>query len=414
MKILEQREQRAFFQNKLLQNYHKTLIVIKANYPSANKNNLLTSYLTCKFFYKLKKDVTLINYFVTSTNEGLIFYLIVDDSIENAKKIAINYENSELGRLVDIDVYSKQKQLSRADLGIASRKCFICNDDAKICVRSQKHSVEELIEYFNNIVIADIFTKNEVYGNLVLYGLINELNKPYGFGCVGINTKGSHQDMDMKTFLNSIEVLSNKFNDLNEIDLTSFLELREIGKVIENDMFKATMNVNTHKGAIFSLLLILAGLSTSLNYDEVVSEIKKLTSNILDDFKNDSIDKSFGMKLYQEHKITGVRGYAYNGYEILFNDFEPYYESTNNDIYTYLYIIHNLEDTTIIKRGSYDILIDLQDRAYKAILDIDYENFNDYCLENNLSCGGSADMLACMYIVNLVKNNYDLFKEVLK
>jgi holo-ACP synthase len=64
----------------------------------------------------------------------------------------VEIENSHpLGRLIDIDVFKPDGiALSRTELGLSQRKCYLCNDVAHNCVRSHKHSTEEIIEYIEN------------------------------------------------------------------------------------------------------------------------------------------------------------------------------------------------------------------------------------------------------------------------
>ena len=411
MDILIDREKRADYQKELLANYQdKVLVVIKANYPSNNKNNLETAYLSTKFFFKVKACLKIIDYSATSTNEGLIYYVIVDDKLKETKQLMIALEETNLGRLVDLDVYDYHNQISRADLQIAPRKCFLCEENAKACSRAQRHNLNDLISYFKQEIINDLFSE-EKYVNLVIYGLINELNKPYGFGCVGINYQGSHQDMDYKTFIASIEVIANEFRKFENIDTRSFVKLRKFGQSIEKAMFKATSGINTHKGAIFSLILILAGLKNGANYLESSNEIKKLTKDILLDFADETMSDSYGLELYKTTQNKGIRGYAYQGYDFLFNEIETYYTKANDDVKTYLLLISQLEDTTIIKRGGFELLKELQIKAKLALESLSYKELDNFCLNNNLSCGGSADLLACIYVINIVKNNYLKFKE---
>ena len=47
--------------------------------------------------------------------------------------------------ILDIDVMDKDGAVSRCELGLDARKCLICDEDAKVCARSQKHSMEELL-----------------------------------------------------------------------------------------------------------------------------------------------------------------------------------------------------------------------------------------------------------------------------
>ncbi|WP_423363165.1 citrate lyase holo-[acyl-carrier protein] synthase [Mycoplasma sp. P36-A1] len=409
-KLLQDREQRSIYQKKLQEN-NETLLVIKANYVGANKNNHYTAYAVIKAYMILANKLNINDFYMTSDNEGLIMYILSSEEVKSAKLKAIEVEDSFIGRLIDLDVYYQDIQYSRKDFNIAARTCFICDENAKICVRSQRHSYEQLKEYFEKIIIEDIFNnKAEVYSNLVLYGLINEINKPYNFGCVGIKTQGSHSDMDYKTFIKSISVLAPLYNKLTDINLKDFQELRILGIEMEKAMFNATNKINTHKGAIFTILMILAGLSISSSYTDASAAIKTLSKDIFTDFealKNNSA----GISIYKQHGIGGIREYAYNGYDILFDKIVPYYLTTRDDTKTYLLLISLLQDTTIIKRSSLDHLNKLQSLATNTN---DYDYIQKYCLKHNISCGGSADMLAATFIIALIKDNYQLFKITIK
>lgn len=403
MDILDCREQRALYQTKLLQKYQLRLVVIKANYPGADKRNLYTNYLVFKAYLLLKKHLNIKLVEAKHDLEGLIIYLVVDDELETAKEKAINLENSTVGRLLDIDVYANDLQISRQDLGYQPRPCFLCNNLAIICTRNQTHPTEQIKQYFIDIVKADILDTDDLYANLAIFGMINELCKPYSFGTVSINSRGSHQDMDKITFFNSIEAISEGLKQLNQIDTTSFDQLRALGLIIEDKMFKATKGINTHKGTIFLLLLLLAAFNNVKEINLLSNEIKRLTKNILDDFTTNLV--SFTQTLHQQHQITGIRGFAKNGFPIIFK--EKLYENLNL-VTTYLKIIVQTTDTTIIKRGGFKALTKVQELAKKGLDDPQViHELDHYCLSNSLSCGGSADVLIITIILNILNIQVD-------
>lgn len=56
------------------------------------------------------------------------------------KKAAVDAENRmEAGRVLDIDVLTAQGQLSRLEMGLPPRPCFICGENAKECARAGAH-----------------------------------------------------------------------------------------------------------------------------------------------------------------------------------------------------------------------------------------------------------------------------------
>src|SRR5699024_6679000 len=79
-------------------------------------------------------------------------------------------------------------------------------------------------------------------------------------GLVDRKNSGAHKDMDFFTFINSSSVLGSYFYNCTKAgiefkgnDYRDLLkDIRPIGMEAEKDMFKATNNINTHKGIIFS------------------------------------------------------------------------------------------------------------------------------------------------------------------
>ncbi|MCP4157856.1 MAG: citrate lyase holo-[acyl-carrier protein] synthase [bacterium] len=52
-----------------------------------------------------------------------------------------------LGRFWDIDVYFKQKKISREDIGEANRTCFLCDRPAKVCAFMGTHTNQEMLSF---------------------------------------------------------------------------------------------------------------------------------------------------------------------------------------------------------------------------------------------------------------------------
>lgn len=85
-------------------------------------------------------------------------------------------------------------------------------------------------------------------------------------GLVTRTESGAHADMDYGTFLASARALLPYFRDFflagyethNLAPAETFSEARRLGREAEAAMFRATRGVNTHKGLIFSLGLLLA------------------------------------------------------------------------------------------------------------------------------------------------------------
>lgn len=88
---------------------------------------------------------------------GPEYYLVFKTTPKDLKKQMIQLEENHLfGRLVDLDVlYMDKNQLrtiSRTELNHQPRGCFICENDAKICGRQRRHSIEEMQEKITQLI----------------------------------------------------------------------------------------------------------------------------------------------------------------------------------------------------------------------------------------------------------------------
>ncbi|AKA71460.1 citrate lyase holo-[acyl-carrier protein] synthase [Clostridium scatologenes] len=152
--ILMCREERVYEQEKLIKFHKKTLVFMRVNYPGVVKNNTITlgimKFMNKFLMEELKQYIEYKNFVITA--EGPSLTLIVNKNAKDTKQITVNIENKHfLGRYVDIDVYDENNNsLSRGMLGFKSRTCYICSDIAQYCVRSRKHSEEEIKEFIKN------------------------------------------------------------------------------------------------------------------------------------------------------------------------------------------------------------------------------------------------------------------------
>ena len=63
------------------------------------------------------------------------------------KKAMVELEESHpLGRLWDLDVHGADGQaISRRDIGLAPRRCLICDQPAHACARSRRHEIKDIM-----------------------------------------------------------------------------------------------------------------------------------------------------------------------------------------------------------------------------------------------------------------------------
>lgn len=73
---------------------------------------------------------------------------------EEVKTKAVALEDSHvLGRLFDIDVIMPEmRPISRTAVGMDPRKCLLCGNEARLCMRLRRHSADEIKEFIETLV----------------------------------------------------------------------------------------------------------------------------------------------------------------------------------------------------------------------------------------------------------------------
>lgn len=236
-------------------------------------------------------------------------------------------------------------------------------------------------------------------------------------GLVDPADNGPHPDMDVYLFINSSLSLTDYFEKAAEIgtnftgtDLRKmFTQLRQAGIQAEKDMFQATQNINTHKGAIFSLGLFVcasAYCQQRQNLDEF-EVISKMTQGLV---KHDLGQKSntAGERQFLKYGKGGVRAEAEAGYPLVKNVALPFLAQSTGELNTRLLdtlmrIVSQIEDSNLIKRaGNIDVIKWAHEQAEKYLALGGYGTaagkkfmleLNQTFKEKNYSLGGSADLL---------------------
>lgn len=155
--LLASRDERRAKQMKLMkENPGTTLVVLTVIMPGSEKRNdisLLTAEAAVeaigdKFGDKIVKKVC------RDLLTGYEGYFMVDMPVIEAKEMSCSIEDThKLGRLFDIDVFDAEGfPVSRESVGHKARKCLICDNDARYCMRSHSHTPDEIMERIRDIV----------------------------------------------------------------------------------------------------------------------------------------------------------------------------------------------------------------------------------------------------------------------
>lgn len=157
--LLASREQRSARQQELLNdNPDATLVCLTVIMPGSVKRNffsLITAGAALQSMIERYND-TILHLSTRDLVTGYEAYLVTTLDHAKAKEIASNIEDTHpLGRLFDIDVILPDGvPMSRHQVGCSPRRCLLCDNDARFCMRNRTHSSEELHNKIKDMVNA--------------------------------------------------------------------------------------------------------------------------------------------------------------------------------------------------------------------------------------------------------------------
>ena len=432
--ILDARENRVAKQKELLAQYGKTLLCFTMNIPGPekwNRNVAIGFYLGCWFIEDTLKGRPVLHKEKHTPITGGEAYYVVDIPAKQLKQMVMELEEIDpVGRLFDMDVLTPEgEKVSRTELGHAPRKCLICDNDAAICASTRAHGLEALQQatgFYLYVAAREFFT--EFISSRAFYALYQEVNTTPKPGLVDKNNSGSHKDMTLRHFFVSANALREYFTRFAEAGFLgrdddpkeTFKKLRSIGLEAEQAMLRTTKGVNTHKGAIFSIGLLCAAAGRlspdQWSAERLLGECALMAEGVVkEDFADITLEnaKTAGERFFVQYGITGVRGQAEAGFPavkdvgmpILMEGLKKGLSLNDAGAVALLHILAATDDTNLIRRSDRDAQLAIKQQI-ATLLEKDpfptmdtIRTLDEDFIKQNLSPGGSADLLAMCYLL---------------
>ncbi len=376
---------------------------------------------------------------VRRTDEAGDFYLVpLTDPrpLRELKTLTESFEaNHALGRFIDIDIL---------DVGLrpvssgALKACFLCGRPALDCMREGRHTHEALRGHLIGRVrgYREERARRRAcrrLSELALKAVLYEISVSPKPGLVGRFEQGAHEDMDYFTFLASTAALAGHFEELARAGCAfrgpdpraALPVIRTIGLKMEAGMFEATRGVNTQKGLVFLLGLALFSAARCIESDGAFTSARcrEIVSSICAGLVENELaagtygDATHGATCFARYgrQAGGARKEAEEGLPSVFEHGLPELRSALDGaggapaagptrralLRTLLRLMAAACDTNILYRGDMETLRTVR-RMARRVLDagdeaeaaVRYEELLGFCGRENVSPGGSADLLA--------------------
>lgn len=262
-------------------------------------------------------------------------------------------------------------------------------------------------------------------------------------GLVDRTNNGAHKDMDFYSFVDSAIHLVAYFNQIESYLMESYKKqptsnpslhpaqevfegLVPIGIEAEASMLRATGGVNTHKGAIYALGLLscasmeclIGGLPLERKW--VLNRVSQYVApSIETTFKENRGSKTYGQLQYETLGLLGARGEAYHAYPNVQNTALPMLEDAlskgchfnDSMVHALLGLMSIVRDSNVIGRHDINKLLESQKKAREilekgSVFSLEGNHairaYDTWCIENNVSHGGCADLLAVAVFLHFI------------
>lgn len=162
-RMLEAKEKRYYKIKDLTEKYKAPVLSFMLNIPGEDKNFEEAVSFHKKYVEKIKNlleenKIKILFEDYENLITGMEYIAVLDGNGSTIKKLMMEVEEESVGgRLLDLDIYDKDfSQISRSSLRLPERKCIICGDTARGCIKEERHDIKELEEKVIEIIKKDL------------------------------------------------------------------------------------------------------------------------------------------------------------------------------------------------------------------------------------------------------------------
>ncbi|MCK7485073.1 MAG: triphosphoribosyl-dephospho-CoA synthase [Bacillus subtilis] len=275
-----------------------------------------------------------------------------------------------------------------------------------------RHTIDELLEAINQTIRKQDLV---LITRLLDKALSLELDLDPKFGLVTPKTSGSHPDMTIELMRRSKNAIVPFLAELFFMPLWNdsipelFSQARAIGLIAEQAMYRATKDINTHKGMIFNLGLavLVAGyaLANGIPFSEYFSLVREFATPLASELGKS--EDTVGQQSVKQFPMMGARVEALHGFPAVEHALHDAKNQQPMEIFVDL--VRRVEDTVLFKRaGSIERYREVK-QWFEELDPADAKavrQLSDRCVKEKLSFGGAADLFVVTSFLTLLQAQF--------
>lgn len=283
----------------------------------------------------------------------------------------------------------------------------------------------------------------EHIGALAYRALLEEVYTTPKPGLVDLATTGAHTDMDVHTFERSAAALHPWFvrmalegETFQGAPRELFLKIRTYGIAAEQEMYRATGGVNTHKGLVFTLGIFCAAAGRMkkegkrmtvrglVHMEQLMTAevLKEEILHLVSPSEAGNLNERFqtnGIKNLRAYGTAGIRGEALLGYPSVTEAALPVLQQGKREgrdwnlvkLQGLMTLMSHVQDSNILSRTCPEVLENVHQKARRFLHDGGaYQKdavqillqMDQSFIQRNISAGGCADILATAVFLDLL------------
>ena len=271
---------------------------------------------------------------------------------------------------------------------------------------------------------------SEWLADLAVAALIDEVTLTPKPGLVDLRSRGAHRDLSWDLMCHSAWALHPTFRAMAVAgqSMANQQRLREkigsIGRDGEAVMMRATGGINTHRGAIWALGLLVTAAAqdnNSLAPNPVAARAGALART--NDLFSPAMTGNKGERACREYGVGGARAQAQAGFPHIVDIALPCLEHSRRRgdgenaarLNALLSIIAELDDTCVLSRGGPAALSAVQSGALGILVaggagslhgKTALQQYEQELLTRHVSPGGAADLLAATLFLDQIRTDF--------
>ena len=379
----------------MIENQEGTLLLLSGAYAGKNRQDHRVSYAVFSIFYELWERFTLDSWSYTFDEEGLMFYIRIDEDAEKVKNILVHFEDHHpLGFAINSEVFSKEKSWTREALGLKSREDVFTKKNLRKLM-DEIYEDKKYHDQFVKRVESEINQgdKSTILSNILVYGFVGAFTKPLGFGMYGPNYRGSNDQMNFEKFIHLLRAYKNEMVKISSVNSHRIDDIISFQKNVEEKIAHAVLNQQSFKYNIVMTSLILFSFMNSRGYADISKQAKQLAQELQEKGVFEGEDEQYAIAL--------------NGFKELFTHTVPFYQKHHSVESSLLNLMSRHKDHAILLHNGEQSLLKVQFLAKNLMLKEEkWNEMNKFCVSSYIYPNDSTNLMILVFILDFVQRNY--------